>query len=197
MTTQRWNHNTHHHRRILAAAPAGARTALDVGCGEGLLVRRLTRVVDHVTGLDHDPVSTRSARARAADLPVEHVLGDLRAHPFTPASFDLVTAVASLHHLDATEGLVRLRELVRPGGVLVIVGCATSTGLTDVPFEVAGVLTHRVLSARRAVWEDGAPTVWPPPETYTTMRRLTAQVLPGRRYRRHALWRYSVVWTAP
>ena len=29
------------------------------------------------------------------------------------------------------------------------------------------------------------------------MRRIAAQELPGVRYRRHLLWRYSLVWTKP
>jgi hypothetical protein len=29
------------------------------------------------------------------------------------------------------------------------------------------------------------------------MRRLTRDLLPGARYRRHLLWRYSVVWRKP
>ncbi|WP_243730629.1 methionine biosynthesis protein MetW [Nesterenkonia salmonea] len=37
VSPQRWNHNIHYHRLILDAVPAGARCALDVGCGNGLL----------------------------------------------------------------------------------------------------------------------------------------------------------------
>jgi hypothetical protein len=40
-----------------------------------------------------------------------------------------------------------------------------------------------------------APIVWPPPERYSTMRRLANELLPGVRWRRHLLWRYSLVWT--
>jgi len=36
-----WNHNVHYQPVILNAVPPGCRTALDVGCGDGLLAARL------------------------------------------------------------------------------------------------------------------------------------------------------------
>jgi hypothetical protein len=47
-----------------------------------------------------------------------------------PTSFDLITAVASLHHIGAELALVHLRGLLRPGGVLAVIGLAhrRSTG---------------------------------------------------------------------
>jgi hypothetical protein len=47
--------------------------------------------------------------------------------------FELVSAVASLHHMDAREGLVRLRSLIAPGGVLV--GLAPPNLPRDLPIE--------------------------------------------------------------
>lgn len=197
MVEGRWNHNIHHHRVLLGAAPAGVATALDVGCGEGLFTRRLANIAGRVVGLDPDVWSIRAARRQAGDRAVSYVLGDVPEHPFEPGSFDLVSAIAVVHHLEATAARTRLRDLVTPGGTLVILGCARSVGLRDLPFEAAGVLTHRVLSVRRAVWDDRSPKVWPPPETYLTMCRLSTAILPGSRFRRPALWRYSVTWTKP
>ncbi|MCS3844440.1 bifunctional 2-polyprenyl-6-hydroxyphenol methylase/3-demethylubiquinol 3-O-methyltransferase UbiG [Microbacterium sp. AK031] len=50
----RWNNNIHYHRRILDAVPAGARTALDFGTGNGLLAADLHERVPDVTGIDID-----------------------------------------------------------------------------------------------------------------------------------------------
>ena len=57
-----------------------------------------------------------------------------------------------------------------------------------------GCFLHRVLRLRRSYWEDSAPRLWPPPDTYGETRRLALRVLPGARYRRRLLWRYSLVW---
>ena len=47
-----WNTNVARHAGILREVPAGSRTALDVGCGDGLLTRRLAERVPDVLGID-------------------------------------------------------------------------------------------------------------------------------------------------
>jgi SAM-dependent methyltransferase len=66
---------------------------------------------------------------------------------------------------------------------------------TDLPIEAAAQIVNLV--RRRSNDVDGeppAPIVWPPPERYSTMRRLAVELLPGVRWRRHLMWRYSLVW---
>lgn len=192
---KRWNHNIHYHPRILRAVPAGARRALDVGCGEGMLARELRRTVPHVTGIDLDAPSIDQAREQSDD--VEYVLGDVLTHPFEPASFDVVASVATLHHMDAAAGLARMRDLLRPGGILAIVGLARSTMPGDLPRDLAGVAVSTCHRVMKGLWEHPSPTVWPPPVTYRRMRALAADILPGSEYRRHLLLRYSIIWRRP
>ncbi|WP_028924557.1 class I SAM-dependent methyltransferase [Pseudonocardia acaciae] len=190
---ERWNHNIHYHRVILDAVSTGAKRALDVGCGEGILVRQLARTVPEVVGIDQDGPSIELAREHDG---VEYVHGDFLDHEFEPGSFDLVASVATLHHMPAATALRRMRELLRPGGVLAVVGLARARLPADLPYELAGAVMHRVHRATKGYWEHSAPTAWPPPETYRAMRRIAAEELPGARFRRHAMWRYSLVWTA-
>ena len=197
-TTSRWNHNLHYHPLILQAAPDGCRDALDVGCGEGVLARELRTVSQRVVGIDLDPPSIDLARAQGGEG-VEYVLGDLFEYPFEPASFDLVASVAALHHMDADAGLARMAELVRPGGALVLIGLARSRSISDFAWDVGGAIATRwhkhVLG--KGYWEHDAPKVWPPPLGYAEVRRTALRVLPGVAYRRHVLWRYSLVWRRP
>jgi len=192
----RWNHNIHYHPVVLTAVPPGCRTALDVGCGEGMLTRELRAVVPSVTGIDLDAPSLVLARARS-DGGIEYVEGDVLTHPFATASFDLITSVAVLHHMDTPTALRRMRELLHPGGVLAVVGLPRRRLPHDLPYEVAGAVAHRWHRRRRGYWEHSAPTVWPPPDTFADVRRTAERELPGVRLRRHALWRYSLVWTKP
>lgn len=194
MNGRRWNHNIHYHPRILDAVPDGARRALDVGCGEGMLTRELRRTVPYVTGIDLHTASIGQARERADDI--DYVLGDFLTHPFEPASFDVIASVATLHHMDAAAGLARMRELLRPGGVLAIVGLACST-VPDLPLDVAGVIVGTLHRAVKGHWDHPSPIVWPPPVTYGQMRALATEMLPGSRFRRHLLLRYSIIWTKP
>jgi ubiquinone/menaquinone biosynthesis C-methylase UbiE len=193
----RWNHNTHYHPLILGAVPDGCRRSLDVGCGEGMLTRDLRRIVPHVTGIDRDKASIDVAQRQDEGGAVEYVVGDFMTHLFAPASFDHIASIAALHHMDAGAALARMRELLAPGGTLAVVGVARPRYPADLPFAAAGTIGHRVLRLRRSYWEDSAPRLWPPPDSFGETRRLARRVLLGARYRRRLLWRYSLVWTKP
>ena len=191
-----WNHNIHYHPLILGAVPAGCQQGLDVGCGEGGLARELRQVVPHVLAIDCDGPVIDRARQQDNGAGVEYVTGDFLTHDLRPGSFDVIVSVAALHHMDPAAALRRMRELLRPGGTLAVVGLARSR-VRDLPADAAGVIAHRVLLAGRSYQQVNAPTVWPPPQTYAQMRRIAGEVLPRARYRRHLLWRYSLTWAKP
>jgi 2-polyprenyl-3-methyl-5-hydroxy-6-metoxy-1,4-benzoquinol methylase len=189
-----WNHNIHYHPLVLRAIPEGSVRVLDVGCGCGALARELRSLVPRVTGIDRDEASVIRARRLGPD-DIEYVLGDILDHPFAPGSFDAVVSIASLHHMDMRAGLARMRELARPGGRLVVVGIARSRYPADLPADVAGFVASRLLRPGRSWTEQSAPTVWPPPVTFGEARRIAEDTLPGVRYRRLLLFRYSLIWS--
>ncbi len=191
-----WNHNIHYHRVVLDAVPPGCTSALDVGCGEGVLARDLSRVVPHVTGLDRDAATLELARRHPCEG-VEYVQGDLLTDDLELGSFDLVASIATLHHMEMATGLRRIRELVRPGGTLVVVGLARSQYPRDAGHDLAGTVATRVHRLTKTFAEVAAPMVWPPPLTYADSRAVAEQELPGVRYRRLVLWRYSLTWVRP
>ena len=126
-----------------------------------------------------------------------YVLGNVLTCPFRPASFDFIASVAALHHMGSARGLQQMRELLQPGGTLVVVGLARPRYPHDIPFEIAGAVATRLHKLNKRYWEHSAPMVWPPPETYAETRDIARRLLPGVRYRRHLLWRYSLTWTKP
>jgi SAM-dependent methyltransferase len=181
---------------VFDAIPPGCKRVLDVGCGNGELTRELRRRgVPELVGIDRDEPCIQRCKDHPEAGDIRYVAGDILTSDLQPANFDLVSAVASLHHLDARSGLVRLRSLVAPGGVLVVVGLARPDLPKDLAIEIAAQVVGRIRG--RPGKPDGTPRppiVWPPPERYSTMRRLAAELLPGVRWRRHLLWRYSLVW---
>jgi SAM-dependent methyltransferase len=192
----RWNHNIHYYPLILAAVPDRCRL-LDVGCGEGMLARQLRRLAPQVCALDADRASLGQARSQDPAGAVALVQADFLACPFARESFDMITSVAAVHHLDAAQALARMRDLLRPGGTLVIVGLARPSYPADLPWEAAALVAELGYRTRRRRWEQPAPTVWPPPHSYREIRALARRELPGVRYRRHLLWRYSLTWVKP
>ena len=194
--SQRWNHNIAYHHWILEQFPAAPGRVLDVGCGEGMLARELSARGAQVVGIDaHGP---SIALAMATPEPrVTYVLGDVLTHAFAPASFDGVVSVATLHQMDPAAGLARMAELLRPGGRLVVVGCARSELPRDAGYELAAAVGHRSIAPFHTLWEHASPTVWPPPHTYREIRAVASATLPGSRFRRRLLWRYSLAWVKP
>ena len=196
MIGQRWNHNIAYYDLVLAALPAGARRALDVGAGDGMLARALAASVPEVWAVEADGETLARARAEDPSGAVRYLLADFLRAELPPAAFDYVTSVASLHHMDARAALGRMRDLLRPGGRLVVVDTALPDWPADLPYEAAGAVMNRIYQATRGYWRVLAPTA-PPRETYAQARRLAEAVLPGVRYRRRILWRYSLVWDRP
>lgn len=98
--------------------------------------------------------------------------------------------------MDAEIALSRLSALLRSGGVLAVVGLARSS-LGDLPIDVAAVLPDRIHRRCAPYWQHPSPIVWPPPESYTSMRGVATRVLRDARFRRRLSWRYTLVWTKP
>ncbi len=101
--------------------PPGRRT-LEVGCGEGRVMRDLTARGHAAVGIDSSP--SLLGHARAADPAGDYREADAAALPFADAEFDLVVAYNSLMDVDDMPGAVReSARVLAPGGRLAV--CVT------------------------------------------------------------------------
>ena len=197
MTRRFWNGNTHYHPLVLASLSPGTARVLDVGCGDGILAADLVEAgVARVVGIDIDAPVLERARARHEGRGIEWLHGDVVDASLEPESFDAVVSVAALHHMDAARALSRFAQLVRPGGTVVVVGIAANSW-SDLPLAAVAVTSKAMLALFYGRWSHSAPRCWPPPLTYGEMKTIGARVLPGVRYRRLWLGRYSLVWRKP
>ena len=101
---------------------------LDVGCGGGATIRKLSALAPNgkVYGLDYSEDSLRVARRTNAPAiaqgHVEFRQGSVSQLPFDDATFDLVTAVET--HFwwpDLANDVREVRRVLKPGGVFTIV----------------------------------------------------------------------------
>lgn len=100
--------------------PLDGRTALDVGCGAGLLAEPLARLGAHVTGIDAAPELIEAARTHAgiSGLAIRYVAGEVAA---LDGQFDLVTALEVVEHVaDPASFVGTLADRLAPGGLLVM-----------------------------------------------------------------------------
>jgi 2-polyprenyl-3-methyl-5-hydroxy-6-metoxy-1,4-benzoquinol methylase len=192
-----WNHNSHYHGFVLSALPPVCLRALDVGCGRGALARRLAVYCEEVVGIDTDSGCIAHAMASVdVQRNLTFINGDVLAHPLQRNSFDFLVAVAALHHLPLRTALQRFSDLLRPGGVLAIVGLYRSATPTDYVVSATALPISCAIRWLQGEEEVGAP-IRDPTETLRTIRREAASVLPGSVLRRQFFFRYTIVWRKP
>ena len=199
-----WTANNHYHGCLLKYIPENCEHALEVGCGTGAFARLLAPRCQRVIGLDMSPEMIRVARSRSGQFDnLAFQLADAMTWNFPQLHFDFVCSIATLHHLEQRELLVKMRDALKPRGVLVILDLVQSNSVAERVFDVIGL---GVSSGLRLIHNG---RLQPPPEvrkaweqhgkhdTYSTvsqMRAIAAEILPGARVTRHLLWRYTLVY---
>jgi len=103
-----------------ARTPLEGKSALDVGCGAGLLAEPLARLGARVTGVDAAPELVAVAREHAAaqGLDVIYNTGELEE---LEGQFDLITCMEVIEHVADPAAFVKaLAKRLAPGGLLVM-----------------------------------------------------------------------------
>ena len=190
-----WNHNTAYHPWLVAIAAQHRGDVLDVGCGDGLLAQRLAPVSRSVIGIDPDPAAVGRAADRLASL--RHVTvcqGDFQAYDAGGRRFDLITFVASIHHMDLRASLVKARGLLTPIGEIAVVGCAANKTVRDWVWSAMCVPAARIGSRLHSETRNIGVVVTDPNDGLDDIRRTVDEVLPGASVRRALYYRYLMRW---
>lgn len=205
-----WNHNHHFHPWILRSVPPGAARVLDVGCGRGDLVAALAARGLEVDGIDPDAQMAALAAASLEREPRvrihrrtldEHARQVLPEHP--EGSYDAITMVASLHHMDLAQALGEVRALLRPGGRLLVVTLTEPRSRVDHLWDVGNALTNPLIG----LVKHPRPVRTSPPQlpipvqdprwSVDELRERTEALLPGAVIRRREGFRVTLRWQAP
>ncbi len=101
--------------------PLVGKTAIDVGCGAGLIAEPLARMGARMTGVDAAPENIAVARDHAAgqNLDISYQQGDITAHKF--GQFDVVSCLEVIEHVaDPAAFLAALERHLAPGGLMLL-----------------------------------------------------------------------------
>lgn len=165
-----------------SAKPLSAKSALDIGCGAGLVCEPLARLGAEVTGVDAsaENVSVAATHAEAVGLDIRYMAGEVATLDI--GAFDLVTCLEVIEHVaDKRAFLADVTARVAPGGLLVmstpnrtaasrllLVGAAEAVGyvpkgthhwgdfITPEEFEeLLGEVGFEVIERRGIAWRPG------------------------------------------
>jgi 2-polyprenyl-6-hydroxyphenyl methylase/3-demethylubiquinone-9 3-methyltransferase len=103
--------------------PFAGLTALDIGCGGGLVAEPLARLGAEVTAVDADAAAIDAARAHGdvRGVAVDYRVGAAEDLASAGACFDLVLALEIVEHVaDRAAFLELVGSLVAPGGLLIL-----------------------------------------------------------------------------
>jgi SAM-dependent methyltransferase len=193
-----WNHNTHYHPLLLRLLPEAGSAALDVGSGDGRFAALLAERFAEVLAIDPDPAQVVATAHRCSNLPTVAVRQAALPDPSVPSGhFDVVTALASFHHMPFADAACEATRVLKPGGRLVVLGVWTDHETNmDLALNIVSVALNKWLQRRRG------PDAMTSPATldrtsWRNVRALAAAHLPGSRLQRRLLWRYTIVWDKP
>lgn len=145
--------------------PVPVPAVLDVGCGTGINLLEMARVLGPcrlLVGVDLSPGMVEVARLKAAatGIPALFMVADGESLPFPDQTFDFVVCNSVLHWLeDRARAVAEFARVLRPGGQLLL-SCAAQPG-----FGEWTAVVQAALSATAGGWAPPPLPVLPtPPE---------------------------------
>ena len=202
----RSDHNPYE-RFLFSQIPIGCQNALEVGCGTGAFTRLLAERAQNVLAIDLSPGMIQIAMGRSSGHPnIAFQVADITETDLGPEQFDCIVSIATLHHMPQAATLARLKDALRPQGILLIHDLFEPDGIFDlavntlaIPVSVGRRLIEfgrlRPPQAVRAAWKEHERH-----DTYLTLtevKKLCCELLPNATINRHLLWRYSMIWQKP
>ena len=190
-----WNHNSAYYPWIRKKL-SGCSRILDVGCGDGSLVAYLNDGTREITGIDVDKGCIDKALSAYKTENTDFQLCSFEEYP-ADEQFDAIVFVASIHHMNMEQAILKARSLLVSGGKLLIVGLAKPSGLSDWILEVARVIPSRLVSYvhKMQTSEDlNIPVSYQLPEM-NKVRRIVKKHLPEAVIRYGLHYRYLLEWT--
>jgi SAM-dependent methyltransferase len=195
-----WNHNIHYHDYLLHQLPMRIDRALDIGCGLGLFAKKLSQKAEIVDAIDVDSTVLNEALNQYQAPNIYYQQADFIKTDLHKDTYQAIIAIASVHHMDLTEALQKMRLLLRSSGKLLILGLYREETILDYMYSALSVPLNLIYLnwKRRSNMElsDIAPT-HPAQLSFNQIKSVANSLIPGFKIRRHLFWRYSLIWQKP
>lgn len=106
---------------VTRSLPQHGRRALDVGCGSGRFTVILAQRFEQVVGIDISQRLIEIARCKRPRQNIDYRVADLTQFEDS-SGFDLIFSSTTLHHVpEVSTALTRLRTMLRPGGLMMLI----------------------------------------------------------------------------
>jgi len=110
-------------------------TILDVACGSGLISCELSKVANHITGIDITPTKIQQANLLKQEKNLKNIkyeIGDVAQLPYADESFSLVVTRYSFHHLvDPSSVLSEMKRVCVQKGRIVVIDATPASDKVD------------------------------------------------------------------
>lgn len=189
-----WNHNTVYYNWIKKQLKQSNRI-LDIGCGNGFLIRYLDDSTKFLMGIDSDKFCIEKAKERNVSPCCSFVCCDYEDFN-DEEPFDAIVFVASIHHMNMLNSIKKAKSMLSKNGVLVIVGLAKPSNLIDYLIEGMRIIPCMIISKikkMRSSEDNNIPVSYNIPYL-DDVRRIVSEELPRCEIRMGLYYRYLLKW---
>jgi methionine biosynthesis protein metW len=189
-----WNHNTVYYNWIKKQLKRSNRI-LDVGCGNGFLIRYLDDGTKFLVGIDSDKFCIEKAKERNVSQSCSFFCCDYEDFN-DDEPFDAIIFVASIHHMNMRCALKKAKSMLSRNGILIIVGLAIPSNLMDYVIEAIRIIPCMIISKikkERSSEDEHIPVCYNFPHL-ADVRKVISEELPRCEFRMGLYYRYLLKW---
>lgn len=141
MLEDKWDHNRRYSKLLLEEIVSGLEKVLDIGCGTGEFTEKVATKAKQVIGIDIAAQMITEAQKRHPAENIKYMLQDFDSMNDN-VQYDCIVSIATFHHLSLDTALPKIRKMLKPDGILVVLDLYERRGILDLLLEVVAVPTN-------------------------------------------------------
>lgn len=134
----KWDHNQRYSNLMLQEVGNSVDKVLDIGCGTGEFTKKVALKAKSVIGIDISPKMIAEAQKRHPSNKIKYVLQDFDSMQ-EEEQYDCIVSIATFHHLSLQTALPKIKRLLKPNGVLIVLDLYERKGIIDIFLEAIAI----------------------------------------------------------